>query len=246
MTPPPVPINVVERYVKLRAVENPAANAPAAEQQSASEQLKKLRDKYPGVEAAADVYEYMQRTKDAPKSESATAQTLRAFLDEAFQSVKPTMQGIGRTVLREAAQGIAAEVVDEIRRTGDIVRERARAGTRDVLRRINPMRGGDHVPKKKPATRKSVAELIATMEIAAITLGDERDDEAGEDAIVCVSVIMPADAASALIDNDSGRIHEKIGAAVAAALDVALNEGEYGEWPFGDPEEEEEDEDSEG
>jgi len=217
---------------------------------------------HPGIGAMADIYAAIQAgTWTPPRSSSSAPRptaAVNAFLSDLLKSVQPAATAFARDLARDAA----AVALDEARRAGNKVREHARSGVRDFVRRANPFDVDDsdttdtedHTmakprtsTRRPPASRRDLNALFKDVEIAGIVEGGEDDDDSS-DALVCLSIMLPLDVAEALIGNESSKVEVKIGKILVDALTATINEGECGEWPFdGDDEtEDEEDEDSAG
>lgn len=97
-----------------------------------------------------------------------------------------------------------------------------------------------------PPSRATTAELLSSVDLAGVTLSDESDDAASD--VIAVALTVPADIAEALLarveqSEGSKRLVQSLGELVIAALRETYEDGEAGEWPFGDGGEEEDEED---
>lgn len=261
---PPDYAVLIARYLKLRATADPKNNATPGERASATARMASMEATNPGLGAMADIYAAIQSGTWTPPGRSASSSPrpsapLPAFLADLLKSVQP----VATSFVRDLARDVAADTLDEARRMGKKVREHARSGVRDFVRRANPFDADDDSDttdtedrtmakprastRRPPASRRDLTALFKDVEIAGIVEGGEDDDDSS-DALVCLSVILPLDVAEALIKNESSKVEVKIGKILVDALAATINDGEFGEWPFdGDDEtEDEEDEDSAG
>jgi hypothetical protein len=91
--------------------------------------------------------------------------------------------------------------------------------------------------KPKSAARATTSDLLDSVDVAGITLGGEEDDADGD--LIAVSLLLTAEQAVALLDRleEAGgkTIVKSVGDLVLAAIRETLEEGECGEWAFGDP-----------
>jgi hypothetical protein len=249
---PPDYAALITRYLKLRATADPKNNAPETERSSATKRMSSMEALHPGIGAMADIYVAIQTGtwkgsgsanqgahRSQPRPTTATTQ-LPTFLSDLLKSVQP----IATTFVRDLARDVAADTLDEARRMGNKVREHARSGVRDFVRRANPFDDDTepdtedrHMPKPRtstrrpPASRRDLTALFKDVEIAGITEGGEDDDDSA-DALVCLAILIPVDVAEALIGSDSPKVESRIGKLLVDALVETVSKGESGEWPF--------------
>jgi hypothetical protein len=174
----------------------------------------------------------------AHRPPTTTAQ-LPTFLADLLKSVQPA----AASFVRDLARDVAADTLDEARRMSKKVREHARSGVRDFVRRANPFDAADEPSedrtmtrprsstRRPPASRRDLTALFKDVEIAGITEGGA-DDADSADALVCLAILIPLDVAEALIGNDSPKVESRIGKLLVDALVATVNDGESGDWPF--------------